>query len=161
LIGLCPYDQLRAQLLALLRGPRTLAHKAVRAIESAGDRTAIPALCDIARSTAPELAIEICNVLGGFADSGAQPTLIALLAADVDNGVRAAAAKALASAGTVQCVEPLLPLSKGLTIFPALKEAARTTIRQIQSRLGAVAATKDRGGVDRRHRACVVAVDCC
>lgn len=49
--------------------------------------------------------------------------------------IRGAAARALATAGTIRAVAPLLPLTEGL-LHGDVKEAAREAIRSIQARLG-------------------------
>lgn len=68
--------------------------------------------------------------------SGAEPALLRLLA-DPSPTVQQAAVEALAEAGSVRAVEPLLPLSRGL-VPGALRNAARAAIAQIQARLGNV-----------------------
>lgn len=70
--------------------------------------------------------------------TGTEPALLRLLE-DASPDVRQAAAEALAEAGSVQAVEPLLPLSQGLMPSP-LRNAARAAIAQIQARLGNVEA---------------------
>ncbi|MEY2930891.1 MAG: hypothetical protein RL033_1640 [Pseudomonadota bacterium] len=68
--------------------------------------------------------------------TGGEPALLRLLE-DASPDVRQAAVEALAEAGSVQAVEPLLPLSQGLVPSP-LRNAARAAIAKIQARLGHV-----------------------
>lgn len=68
--------------------------------------------------------------------AGSEPVLLRLLQ-DPSPSVQQATVEALAEAGSVRAVEPLLPLSRGL-VPGALRSAARAAIAQIQARLGNV-----------------------
>jgi HEAT repeat protein len=93
----------------------------------------------LATSETREAALEqLANELGSLDAARAEATLIELLSHPA-HGVRRAAAISPGAVGTVRAVEPLLPLTKGITTNDALKIAARHSIRRIQSRLGEAA----------------------
>jgi HEAT repeat protein len=70
--------------------------------------------------------------------TGSEPALLRLLS-DASPTVQQAAVEALADAGSVRAVEPLLPLAQAL-VPGALRSAARASIARIQARLGGVQA---------------------
>jgi hypothetical protein len=102
-----------------------------------------PAVFEVARDVAPDadaaLAQAAARALAELGDARAEPILIQLLGHE-SLEARSAAAEALGKLGTVRAVEPLLPLTKGLTTSAALKDAARAAVRAIQGRLGVVEA---------------------
>jgi HEAT repeat protein len=82
-----------------------------------------------------ELAEAMAQTLGQLGDRKAERPLLLLLARD-SIAVKIASATALGLVGSIDAVEPLLPLVKGLLESAELKEAAREAIRRIQARLG-------------------------
>ncbi|MEY4547108.1 MAG: hypothetical protein RL685_3303 [Pseudomonadota bacterium] len=96
----------------------------------------IPAVARCSESDSESVRRAVAHALGKLA--GGEPALLRLLE-DTSPDVRQAAVEALAKVGSVQAVEPLLPLSQGLVPGP-LRNAARAAITRIQARLGHVEA---------------------
>lgn len=71
--------------------------------------------------------------------SGAQSRLVKMLSSETD-ACRLAAARALAATGTLEAVEPLLPVAKRRLERGHVRRAARDAILKIQQRTGAVGA---------------------
>ena len=135
-----PYQEVARHVALVLRShePKEL-RAAIVAAASGRDASAVERLCTIAESKAPEVAAAAAASLGEIGDPRAQATLVKLLSYEsaemfaVD--VRQRAAVALGRLGTIEAVEPLLPLAHA--VLPgAVRDAARDAVRAIQSRLG-------------------------
>jgi len=106
---------------------------AVLALGRLKDAASLERIAELGRSE--PLAEACATALGLMRDARAQPALLGTLA---NGSLRAqvAAANALAEVGTIEAVAPLLALAGGLLTIGPLKEASRTAVRAIQSRLG-------------------------
>lgn len=132
------YGQCRPLInVALSTGTPGLGVIALGAVVRARDASHLQLVARCAGRDDPKLAAGAAQALGELGDTSYEPVLLPLLARESDD-VKLAAVRALGLIGTVASVEPLLPLTSGLRLPGAVKEAARDSIRRIQSRIGPV-----------------------
>ena len=135
-----PYAEVAPSLVVALEdAEEKLQREAVAAVGRFRDASLYERVVRLGPRAGDELAETIAQTLGEMGDGRAERPLLLLLARE-SGAVKAAAATALGLIGTVDAVEPLLPLTKGLLGSERAKEAAREAIRRIQARLGDVAA---------------------
>jgi HEAT repeat protein len=146
----CAYEEISDTVALALGAPEVeLRQEAVRAITRGRAHAKVDALAEMANDPPLELVEALVEAFEQLGGPRAEEALLRLLAHE-SNWVRALAAKALGTTGTVRAVEPLLPLTRGL-MGGDLQEAARDAVRQIQGRLGdveagALAVVDDQGG---------------
>ena len=92
-------------------------------------------LCQVGDS---DSRLEVARMLGRLIGRFAEPTLIRMLD-DEDQAVVLEVMKSLSKVGSRIAVQPLLKHTKGVFADPSVKEAARQTIKAIQSRQGNIA----------------------
>lgn len=132
------YGQCRPLIeVALRTGTPGLGVIALGAVVRARDASHLPLVARCAGRDDPKLTAGAAHALGELGDASHEQILLPLLARESDE-VKLAAVRALGLIGTVASVEPLLPLTSGLRLPGAVKEAARDSIRRIQSRIGPV-----------------------
>jgi hypothetical protein len=136
LVSLFKYESAKTLVARALAAPeRPLNRVAVVACGAAGDASQLDRICALATIGDAALTEDVATALGKLGDKRAEATLVGLLGHET-TAVRIAAAAALGLVGSVDAVEPLFLLGKGLLGNPKLREVSRDAICRIQSRLG-------------------------
>jgi HEAT repeat protein len=130
-------------ILKLLAEAKTLPTSLTCAVLTAAqraDHAALLAVCGLDSANKPSLATAMAQWLGRAQDPLAEETLMKLSQLHPsDREARTAIATSLGAIGSARAVSALLPMTKGL-IHNESHQAAKSAIRQIQSRLGNVKA---------------------
>jgi hypothetical protein len=123
-------------LVQLLDSPvHTVRRAAAEGIGRLRHRDSLRKLGEILGVCDQETALVIVKAMERIREPAAEEFLFPLLQWE-STPLKYAIAEALGRFGTVQAVEPLLEVAKGLTVPHELKWAARKAVAQIQSRLG-------------------------
>jgi HEAT repeat protein len=120
----------------LTPSPRELVCAALVVVGSRRLSAHVERVIELTRAADVPIRVAATRALGQLESPLCERGLIQRLADD-ESEVRAAAAEALGSVGSVAAVEPLLALTKGIGRAPH-KQAARGAITRIQARLGEV-----------------------
>jgi hypothetical protein len=122
----------------LMPGPPELVSAALGVVASRRLSAHVERVIALAGAADTPIRVAAARTLGSLESPAIERCLLQLLA-DAEVEVQTAAAEALGTVGSVGAVEPLLPLTKGLG-RGQLRQAARSAIASIQSRLGDVEA---------------------
>ncbi|HEY3446374.1 MAG TPA: HEAT repeat domain-containing protein [Myxococcales bacterium] len=131
----CPYASFADLAVHLLSADGVVVQRAaVRAVGYARDPSALDALAALSGTQDERLGATLAWALAEIGGAKAEKVLVSLLAAR-STRVRCEAAAGLFRVGSIDAVQPLLPLARGLFVNGSLKSAARDAVQAIQARL--------------------------